>query len=425
MDNLKRFAIFLTVAALLAVVSLGYRGNEILKRTIVLGLGVDLAAAADDGEKSSSADETAFLRKSTFCANQTDDVSSQNSDSSQMLLVTAEVVSPGNGDDQVGTFSKTVSAEGATVAEALQNIAEKTGKETSLGQCVLVVVGEQLAEVGFVSATEYFATSDSFRESAIICCCEGTAKDIFSCGDALSQSVSLSIADRLAGQSEDIAVPSCNLLDFARSQRELYGTGFLNYVRCEESDNTDSADPDKKQVLFSCRQAAAFRQNKLVAVLTEEETQGLALLNDEVSGNLFSVTDESGLLVTVRVNTKNVNISAKDELKADSDGEQSNKSVIFEIKVELILKPARADSFGAGGQYTAKSDEKISDSELSQTKEQALQSAALFLRRQVEWDVDLLGLHDLLRQKYGTTDWVCNLKMSEMSFELTVDVFEK
>lgn len=377
MDNVKRLGIFLAIAALLTAVSSGYRGNEILKRAIVLGVGIDIA---DDG--------------------------------SDELCVTAEIVSPGNGDDQqVGTFSKTVTANGATLAEALQNIAEKTGKETSLGQCVLAVFGESFAATNFSGTTDYLARSDSFKESAVVCVCRGTARELLSNTDAVSQSVSLSVADQLSGQSKDIAVPSSNLLSFARSQRELFKTGFLNYIYFEQTENVDDRNSEEKQVVFLCRQVAVFRENQMVGVLSEEETRGFALLNDDVAGSVFSVADQNGNLETLRVNTKSVDISANDG--------------VVTLNLTLYVKPARADSFGAGGRFTAKSQKEISQSGLEQTKEQAEQLAALFLTKQVDWEFDLLGIHELYRQRYGTTEAVTQLKMTDLKYNLIVNVEEK
>ena len=158
MASLKRIAIFILIAAAVIILSVNYKGNDVLKRGIVLGLGVDGCA---DG-----------------------------------VRVTAEMISPGNGGEQVGTFTKTVSANGATVAEALQAIAEKSGKETSLGQCVVLVLGEEFVKNDFTSVTEYFMRSDSFKGSAVVCCCKGTAEQLLNSG-ATASGASMSIADGL------------------------------------------------------------------------------------------------------------------------------------------------------------------------------------------------------------------------------------
>ncbi|MCM1360179.1 MAG: hypothetical protein NC183_06675, partial [Corallococcus sp.] len=103
MSNMKRLAIILIVLGAVALVASSFKGSQVLQRAIIIGLGID---ETEDG-----------------------------------VSVTAEVISPGNGTEQIGTYSKTVSAQGKSVAEAIKEIAEKTGKEASLGQCLLLILG--------------------------------------------------------------------------------------------------------------------------------------------------------------------------------------------------------------------------------------------------------------------------------------------
>lgn len=374
MNNLKRISIFIAVAAVLIIFSIGYAGNDIMKRAIVLGLGIDLG---EDGE----------------------------------IVVTAEVVSPGNGSEQVGTFSKIVTSGGKTVAEALQNIALKAGKETSLGQCVLLMYGEEFIKTDFSSTAEYFIRSDSFKESVVVCCCKGRAEEMLNLGDALSQSVSIAIADKLKGLSKDVAIPTCDLLTYARSQNELYKTGFLNLVEFVPSQNESADKPDQTQGYFVFNQIAVFRQNKLVTVLSEEESLGFAILQNEVSGNVFAVTDKEGKVFTLRANSKDVGIEEKDG--------------VVTMSVEMQVKLARTDSFGAGGLFTAKTEKEIPKDMLEQVKKQSTELATLFLQKQIEYDFDILGLHETFRQKEGSTQKVKNLKMTDIPVKLKVKVTEK
>ena len=374
MNNLKRIAIFLAVAAAVVVISVSYAGNDIATRSIVLGLGIDLD---DNGD----------------------------------LVVTAEIVSPGNGSEQVGTYSKTVTGKGKTVAEALQDISLKSGKETSLGQCVLLMYGEDVIQTDFSSTAQYFIRSDSFKESAVVCCCKGKAQDMLNYGDALSQSVSIALADKLKGLSQNVAIPVCDLLTYSRSQNELYKTGFLNVMEFIPSPNESSDKPDQTQGYFVCNTIAVFRQNKLVTVLNQQESQGFAILQNKVSGNVFAVTGKDDKTYTLRANSKDVSIEEKDG--------------VITIGVEMQLKLARTDSFGEGGLFTAKSERQISDAMLDQVKQQSIELCKLFLQKQVEYDFDILQLHETFRQKFGATSKVTGLTMSQIPVKLNVKVSEK
>ena len=374
MNNLKRIGILLAIFLVLILFSVSYKGNDIQARAIVLGVGVDLE---DNGD----------------------------------ICVTAEIVSPGNGGEQVGTFSKTVTATGTTVAEALQQIAVKSGKETSLGQMVLIVLGEDYIHTDFSDTVDYFIRSDSCKESAIICCCKGRAQQLMNCGDAISQSVSLSLANKLKGLAKEVAIPSSDLLSYTRSQMELYKTGFLNYVVFQESPNTSTVNPEQEQGYFVADCVAVFRANNLIGILDAQETKGFAILHNEVSGNVFAVTDEANKYLTLRANSKSVDVKQKDG--------------VVSISVTLEVKLARTDSFGAGGLFTAKTESEIPQQMLNQAKEQSVELATLFLQKQVQWNFDILNIHEIFRQKYGSVEEIKTLPMKEIPIKLSVEVKEK
>ena len=373
MNNLKRIGILLAIFTVLILFSVGYKGNDIQARAIVLGVGIDLQPNGD-------------------------------------LYVTAEIVSPGNGGEEVGTFTKTVSAAGKTVAEALKEIAVKSGKETSLGQMVLIVLGEDYIKTDFTDTADYFIRSDSCKESAIICCCEGRAEKLLNSGDAVAQSVSLSLADKLKGLAKEVAIPASDLLSYVRSQMELFHTGFLNYVTFEESQNTGSTNPEQKQGFFVADRVAVFRQNNIVGILDAQETKGFAILYDDVSGNVFPVKDDEKYF-TLRANSKSVDAKQKDG--------------VVTMSVEMKVKLSRTDSFGAGGLFTAKTESEIPQEMLKQVKEQSLALAMLFLNKQVEWEFDLVNIHEIFRQKYGSTKEITTLPMKEIPVKLSISVKEK
>lgn len=374
MSSLRRIAILLAILTVVALFSVSYKGNDIQSRAIVVGVGIDLEENGD-------------------------------------ISVTAEIVSPGNGGEEVGTFTKTVTATGKTVAEALQQVAVKSGKETSLGQMVLIVLGEEYFQTDFSDTVDYFIRSDSCKESTIICCCEGRAEQLMNYGDALSQSVSLALANKLKGMAEEVAIPASDLLTYTRSQIELYKTGFLNYVTFQESQNTSTVNPEQKQGFFVMDRVAVFRQNNLVGILDEQETRGFAILCDKVSGSVFPVLDKEDKYLTLRSNSKSVDVKQKDG--------------VVSISVDIKVKLSRTDSFGAGGLFSAKSESEISQEMLSQAKEQSVELANLFLNKQIEWEFDLLNIHEIFRQKYGSTEEILTLPMNEIPVKLKVEMSEK
>ena len=372
MSNIKRVVIVIIVVALIALVMASFKGNDILDRAIILGVGID---KDDDG-----------------------------------LKMTAEVVSPGNGQDQVGTFSKTVTVQGKTVGQAIQNVAQRTGKEASLGQCVVIVLGQELYETAdFSDVIDYFINHNSFKESAVICCCEGTAVELFNNSDALSQSVSLSIAAMLLDEAKKIGIDTNSLLQYARSQQELDKTGFLNKIKFVPSENKDAQDPDKTQGFFTYREIAVFRENNFVCDLSEQEVKGMSLFLTKTEGDSF-VSEQDGVKITIQVNSKDV------EQKLNGDE--------MEISITMSVRLARTDSDEVTGAITAKKDKEIDSKVLQDVKEQATVLAELFLNKQAEYNFDLLKFHEAVRRKEGSSKELAQKPTSDFAVKLKIEVKE-
>ena len=311
----------------------------------------------------------------------------------------------------MGTFSKTVTVEARTIGEAIQNIAEYTGKEASLGQCVTLIFGQDFYEnVDFSDVIEYFVNHHSLKESTVICCCEGSAKDLFNNSDALSQSVSLSVSTLMQDEAQKIAVYANNLLKYARSQGELHCTGFLNKIKFVPSENKDAQDPDKTQGFFSYREYAVFRKNTYVCTLNEEEAQGLALFIKDVLGETF-VADMDGLTRTLQVNNKSI-----DQKLTDDGG--------LEIKIKLSVRLGRTDSEEVSGAIAAKKDKEIEPKVLEEVSKQAKALAEKYLAKQAENDFDLLKFHEAYRQKEGTSKELAQKPTADFPIKLTVEVEE-
>ena len=374
MTNIKRIVIVLVIVAVVVIVATSFKGSDVLDRAIILGIGVD---RLEEGG----------------------------------VVLTAEVVSPGNGTEQVGTFSKSVSVQGETVGVAIQNIAEYTGKEASLGQCVVLVLGQDYYEnVDFSDLIEYFIYHHSFKESAIICCCDGSAKELFNSADTLSQSVSLAIATGLLDQAESIAVSTNNLLKFTRSQSELDCTGFLNKVTFVPSDNKDAQNPDKTQGYLSYRELAVFRRNTYVCTLNEQEVKGMSLFIKDVVGETFvSYADEIKRML--QVNDKSIEQSGTD------DGG-------FDITITLSVRFGRTDSEQVSGAITAKKDKEINPKLLKDVQQQATELAEKFLAKQAEYNFDLLNFHESYRQKQGTSKELAAKPTADFPVKLTIKVEE-
>lgn len=375
MNNIKRLGIVIVVVAVAALVGGSFGGSEILDRAIIVGMGID---ATDKEEE---------------------------------LKVTAEIISPGNGSEQVGTFSKTITVTAESIADAIKAIAENVGKEASLGQCIIIVFGEKYySERNLFDVIDYLINSDSFRESAVVCCCEGPAEQLMNNGDALSQSVSLALSAKLLDQTKKVGIASNNLLDFTRSQRELSKAGYLNLVRFKMSENTDQNDPEKKQGYFSYNEIAVFKNNSYVCKLSETESKAFSVFDKKALGGSF-VSDATGKKITLNVNDKKVT-------KKYVNGEVS-------IEIKLSVNLSRTDSANESGSFTYKESKNVAKENLDDVKKQVEKIVSEFLQRQITENFDIAGLHEAIRQKEGSSRELEDLPVEDISVKFSVSVEEK
>ena len=371
MSNLKRIGVTLIVAIVALITSASFMSNDILNRAIIIGLGLDLSQ-------------------------------------DNQLIVTAEVVSPGNGSEQVGMFSRTITVKGQTVPHAIGLISQKMGKEASLGQCALLILGQSLyTKVDFSQLVDFFIHSYNFKESSAICCAKGEAKDLLNYGEAMSQSVSLAIISTLQQQSKSVALPTQSLLQYARSQKELSKTGFANYVEFVESQNTDSQNPNKVQGYFAYNKLVVFCSNQFVGFLDKELVGGLSLLTKGATGDVF-IIQSHGEKLTFITKEKNVDIKI----------EKTN----VQIKVLIKCRLARTDDFGASGALIVQTETELPQELLQTVQQQATLLVQNFVEYQQQHNVDLIGLHEKYRQKEGSTQFANNFAMDQLTFSVEVQV---
>ena len=371
MSSLKRIGVILLVAIVLIAMSTSFVSNDILNRAIIIGLGLDLS---EDNQ----------------------------------LVVTAEVVSPGNGSEQVGTFSKTITVTGQTIAHAIQQISQQMGKEASLGQCALLVLGKSLyTKVDFSQIVDFFIHSYNFKESSAICCAKGEAKELLNYGEAMSQSASLAVIAMLQQQSQSVGLPTNSLLQYARSQKELSCTGFTNYVEFVPSANTDSQNPNKTQGYFAYKKLVVFRKNKFVCTLDEQHLRALSLLTEEVSGDVF-IVEVQGEKLTFIVSKKKVDLKIVDQT--------------VQVDVQLKCRLARTDDFGLSGNLTVQTDEDIPQDVLDKLQLDAQKLLQDFVAFQQQNNVDLMYMHERYRQKLGTNTFTSSFAMDQIAFDISVKV---
>ena len=93
-----------------------------------------------------------------------------------------------------------------------------------------------------------------------------------------------------------------------------------------------------------------------------------------------------------------------------------------QIDVELKCRLARTDDFGQSGNLTVQTEKDIPKEVIDQLQLDAQKLVSAFVAFQSQNNIDLMGLHEKFRQKFGTNTFTSSFAMSQISFETTVKI---
>jgi spore germination protein KC len=184
----------------------------------------------------------------------------------------------------------TFSGEGDTVPEALSQIALESGRTPLYSHNAAILFGMQCAESGIAEQLDFFIRHYDSRPTAKVFLAEDTAESVLLQTDLTAERfMQLSNGAKYSGVAADV-----NLLQLVNGLYGVNTTATLPVLRAD-----DLPTPVGTAVLQS---------NRLCAVLTPAETQGLSALQGTLSGGEFTVKDEAFGMVSLKVRSTNSNI---------------------------------------------------------------------------------------------------------------------
>lgn len=108
--------------------------------------------------------------------------------------VTTQIAIPEASNTQSNNKESVISAEGKTLYEAITKIGGLTGWYPKLSFCNLIVIGENLLTENIMGLVDFFVRSYKVEDSAILCSCEGTAKELLLSSSPLDNISGLSLS---------------------------------------------------------------------------------------------------------------------------------------------------------------------------------------------------------------------------------------
>ncbi len=230
--------------------------------------------------------------------------------------VTAQAAVPTPAQGEGSSVYTQVTGEGATIAEALNDINVQTGFYPKLVFCNLVILGESCAEKDIFTILDYFYRNDYVPLTALVAMCSGEAKELLGQKPAGGDMSSMAIQRAMSAELKKSAnVAAVNLKLLAQWGGSQSSSAYMPYITCTQSGSggtTSASSSDSSQggsggsggsgqegkAQFTCATTAVFSDGKFYGILDEDQTFAfnllkggirLAVLNAEYDGVNYTV----------------------------------------------------------------------------------------------------------------------------------------
>ncbi|WP_111440867.1 Ger(x)C family spore germination protein [Psychrobacillus insolitus] len=247
-------------------------------------------------------------------------------------LVSAQVVVPGEVSSMKGGAGQSpvtlFQAKGATMNDAIRNLALVSPRTGYFGHLQIVVIGESMAQEGIASILDYLSRYYEIRSDFYLLVAKETAAEkVLNIQTVLERIPANNIFNILHTSEHRLsntrAVTLANLIvDLEREGKEGVLTG-IYIIGDEESgsskQNVESITPTAQLKLDGI---AVFKEDKLVGWLTDEEGKAYNIITDKVKNTLGTLSCPEGGKVNVHVDSltsklKNTIVDGKPEIEID------------------------------------------------------------------------------------------------------------
>ena len=327
----KRIFAAALAAALLLTGGCSVKGTELSRRLIVEAIGLDLTAqgvrvtlealdahTAGGGEKTEGGDETKLLR-----------------------------------------------FEGATVGQALSQIAPQTGLSPLLSQARVLVLGRALAETDLTDALDVFLRQYNVRSDILLCMAEGEAETVVTAGFGKGVPGARVLEEAIQeGQSAGVCVAAA-LYEFINRSRTKTDAAYCPVIAVR-----DDAYGEAKTPVFSG--TAVFSGGRLAFTADERLTQGMLFLMNKIKNAALTVNGAAGAYTLQTVSSKTRIVPEKTE----------NGKVHFYIGIRTVCDIAEFTPAAPGAQSSAADAQTAGKAYIEALAAQSLQT--LFFERHAD-----------------------------------------
>lgn len=216
--------------------------------------------------------------------------------------VTLQIFSPGGGENGIDVSkqnAKLITADGKTISDAIRTATLKQGKQIFYGHNRLLIIGKQVAQDGIQDVLPFFNNGYESRPSTNVMVAEAAAEEILAANIEQGIVPAESLQNMVENHTENAGVIKTRLIDIIEAVYDPSRSVAIPTVRLiEDKDDGESSDENGVETTHAVMMdgTAVLKNNRLVGMLTEDETRGLSFLTDKVTRTLvvFEYGDSKG-----------------------------------------------------------------------------------------------------------------------------------
>lgn len=224
--------------------------------------------------------------------------------------------------------SSVISGKGPTVANAISNAELTLGKEVGLSHAKTTVVSEAVLEEDVAKDIDYLSRISSLSENTVFICTNDSAKEFLLAAQSLEKDIGLKLEELISYNVRNIYVADTTLEAFYKGYFSMNKASLLGYLALEEADEESrtedgsgsssgdssggSANPgagsiaspsesgggegssngggnQKAKRISNQGDIVLLKNGVLVAKLSEEQLNGINILNPEAVSQIITV----------------------------------------------------------------------------------------------------------------------------------------
>ena len=344
--------------------------------------------------------------------------------------VSTQIAIPQATTQNVSNNDSLISAKGKTIAEALDKIAVNTGWYPLFAFCNLIILGENTLDGNIMDTINFFIRTDRVPDSATVCACEGTAKELLSTNTPLDSVSSFAMQKILQqGYARMDRIANVNVKQFVEKSLSKSESAYFPYVSTVKSgeksesgssggsggsgEQGENGQGGNESSVYDATNTVVFSKGRKVFFLSSEETLMLNLKSKN-SIDTFIKLDEvnyEGKITPVLMEIEN----SKKEYYFEFGGEKP----VYNVKMTLYCRIVSANASAPVSELYPSA--KVSDEILEATEKKIKDTITSLYKKSQLVGCDLFGIKDeLYKYHYKKYDGLKDDVLSATALNLEI-----